>query len=192
MTIVWELQVIKYYQQYKEVEKQLIDNKDLFGALAHFRIARNFSGIREQEKKDELVAIINSVVLNQSLSSKQKYAELLDKFKRRYKKELVSATSKILWFIDSKQDFIIYDTLAVSNLRKHKKLADLGGKEKYFDFCDKWRELFAENQQKINKAVERTKDFYIKAPHFDDERISVMDEIWFRMRVMDMYLWNSN
>lgn len=59
MAITWELQVIKYYQQYKEVEKLLIDSNDLFGALAHFRIARNFSGIREQDNKDELVAIIN-------------------------------------------------------------------------------------------------------------------------------------
>ncbi len=42
MGVVWELQVIKYYQHYKEIEKQLIDNNDLFGALVHFRIARNF------------------------------------------------------------------------------------------------------------------------------------------------------
>ncbi len=191
MSIVWELQVIKYYQQYKEIEKDLIDNNDLFGALAHFRIARNFSGIREQDNKDELVAIINSVTFNKSLSSRDKYKELLDKFRRRYKKELVSATSKILWFVDSKQDFIIYDTLAVANLRKHKALADAEGSSKYFDFCDKWRELFAEHQHDINQAVARTKDFYQKSPHFD-ERLSVMDEQWFRMRVLDMYLWNSN
>ena len=190
MAITWELQVIKYYQQYKEVEKDLIDNNDLFGALAHFRIARNFSGIREQDNKDELVAIINSVTFNKSLSSRDKYKELLDKFRKRYKKELVSATSKILWFVDSKQDFIIYDTLAVANLRKHKALADAEGSSKYFDFCDKWRELFAEHQHDINQAVTRTKDFYQKSPHFD-ERLSVMDEQWFRMRVLDMYLWNS-
>ncbi len=190
MTIVWELQVIKYYQQYKEVEKQLIDNKDLFGALAHFRIARNFSGIREQDNKDELVAIINSVILNKSQSSRDKYSELLDKFRKRYKKELISATSKILWFVDSKQDFIIYDTLAVANLRKHKELTDIDGSKKYFDFCDKWRELFTEHQNNINQAVERTKDFYQTSPHFD-ECISVMDEQWFKMRVLDMYLWNS-
>ncbi len=162
----------------------------MFGALAHFRIARNFSGIREQDNKDELVAIINSVILNKSQSSRDKYSELLDKFRKRYKKELISATSKILWFVDSKQDFIIYDTLAVANLRKHKELTDIDGSKKYFDFCDKWRELFAEHQNNINQAVERTKDFYQTSPHFN-ECISVMDEQWFRMRVLDMYLWNS-
>jgi len=190
MAITWELQVIKYYQQYKEIEKQLIDNNDLFGALAHFRIARNFSGIREQDNKDELVAIINSVILNKSQSSRDKYSELLDKFRKRYKKELISATSKILWFVDSKQDFIIYDTLAVANLRKHKELTDKSGSKKYFDFCDRWRELFVEHQNNINQAVERTKDFYQSSPHFD-ESISIMDEQWFRMRILDMYLWNS-
>ncbi len=191
MAITWELQVIKYYQQYKEIEKQLIDNNDLFGALAHFRIARNFSGIREQDNKNELVAIINSVTFNKSLTSRDKYTELLDKFRKRYKKELISATSKILWFTDSKQDFIIYDTLAVANLRKHKALTDAEGDSKYFDFCDKWREFFAEHQHDIIQAVERTKAFYQKSPHFE-ERLCVMDEHWFRMRVLDMYLWNSN
>lgn len=191
MAITWELQVIKYYQQYKEVEKDLIDNNDLFGALAHFRIARNFSGIREQDNKDELVAIINSVTFNKSLSSRDKYKELLDKFRKRYKKELVSATSKILWFVDSKQDFIIYDTLAVANLRKYKALADAEGSSKYFDFCDKWRELYQSKENHIQEATNRVKKFYQAIPNFKDNDLDKMDEQWFRMRVLDMYLWNS-
>jgi len=190
MAITWELQVIKYYQQYKEVEKQLIDKNDLFGALAHFRIARNFSGIREQDNKDELVAIINSVTFNKSLSSRDKYKELLDKFRKRYKKELVSATSKILWFVDSKQDFIIYDTLAIANLRKHKALADAEGSSKYFDFCDKWRE-YSTKEQQIESAVNRVKKFYESIPNFDNGDFEIMNKKWFRMRVLDMYLWNS-
>lgn len=190
MKIVWEFQVVKYYQQYKEIEKALIDGNNLFGALAHFRIARNFSGIAKQDKKEELRAVISSVTENKLLSSKEKYIELLNKFKIIYNKELVSATSKILWFMDSKKDFIIYDTLADTSLRNHKKLADKNGSEKYFDFCDKWHELYNENEQQISQAIKRTKDFYVSSPNFNDLDINIMDETWFKMRVLDMYLWN--
>ena len=190
MQTVWELQVIKYYQQYKDIEKKLIDTNNLFGALAHFRIARNFSGIAQQDRKNELVAIINSVTQNTALSSKEKYTQLLDKFKNTYNKELISATSKILWFSDSKEDFIIYDTLAVNSLSNHKKLADKNGSEKYFDFCEKWHELYKENEQQITQAIERTKDFYANSPNFNDKDINIMNETWFKMRVLDMYLWS--
>lgn len=192
MAITWELQVIKYYQQYKEVEEQLIKEKDLFGAMAHFRIARNFIGIREKKNKDELVEIINSVITNQSFSSQKKYSELLYRFKKRYKKELISATSKILWFVDSKEDFIIYDTLAIANLRKHRFLSIKDGEEKYFEFCDKWRDFYSTKEQQIESAVNRVKKFYESIPNFDNGEFEIMNKKWFRMRVLDMYLWNSN
>lgn len=192
MAITWELQVIKYYQQYKEVEEQLIKEKDLFGAMAHFRIAKNFIGIREKKNKDELVEIINSVITNQSFSSQKKYSELLYRFKKRYKKELISATSKILWFVDSKEDFIIYDTLAIANLRKHRFLSIKDGEEKYFEFCDKWRDFYSTKEQQIESAVNRVKKFYESIPNFDNGDFEIMNKKWFRMRVLDMYLWNSN
>ena len=192
MAIAWELQVIKYYQQYKEQEKVLIDGNDLFGALAHFRIARNFSGIAEQNNKDELVAIINTTILNKASTSEQKYIELLDKFKLRYKKELISATSKILWFTDNKEKHIIYDTLALGNLSKQKGAITGDGHKKYFEFCSKWQELFADNEEQIKTAICRVKDFYLTTPNFKDEYIDVIDTQWFRMRVLDVYLWGAN
>lgn len=192
MAIAWELQVIKYYQQYKEQEKVLIESNDLFGALAHFRIARNFSGLAEQNNKDELVAIINTTILNKALTSEEKYIDLLNKFKRRYKKELISATSKILWFTDSKEQHIIYDTLALDNLSKLKGVINDSGHKKYFEFCGKWQELFAENEERIKLATQRVKEFYLTTPNFRDEQIDVMDTLWFRMRVLDVYLWGGS
>lgn len=191
MAITWELQVIKYYQQYKEVEEQLIKENDLFGAMSHFRIARNFIGIKEQKNKDELVEIINSVITNQSISSQEKYSELLDRFKKRYKKQLISATSKILWFVDSKENFIIYDTLAVANLRKHRFLSNKDGDEKYFEFCSMWRDFYNTKEEQIDSAVSRVKKFYESIPNFDNGNFEVMNQKWFRMRVLDMYLWNT-
>lgn len=192
MGTAWELQVIKYYQQYKEQEQLLIDNNNLFGALAHFRIARNFSGIANPSNKNELVSLINSVVSNERLTSKQKYIELLGKFKSAYSKELISATSKILWFVDNKEEHIIYDTLAVNNLSKLKGTINGSGYEKYFNFCEKWVELFNENKSLIEQATHRVKEFYLKTPNFIDSKIDVMDTLWFRMRVLDVYLWGSN
>ena len=192
MATAWELQVIKYYQQYKEQEKVLIESNDLFGAMAHFRIARNFSGLAEQDNKVELVAIINTTILNKALTSEQKYIELLDKFKRRYKKELVSATSKILWFTDNKEKHIIYDTLALDNLSKLKGAINGDGYKKYFEFCGKWQELFAENEELIKVAIHRVKDFYLTTPNFRDANLDVMDTLWFRMRVLDVYLWGGD
>lgn len=191
MAIAWELQVIKYYQQYKEQEKVLIDGNDLFGALAHFRIARNFSGIAEQNNKDELIAIINSTILNKALTSEQKYIDLLDKFKWRYQKELISATSKILWFTDNKEQYIIYDKLALNNLAKLKGGISGDGQKKYYVFCNKWQELFVENEKQIKIAAQRVKEFYLTTPNFKDENIDVMDTLWFRMRVLDVYLWGG-
>jgi hypothetical protein len=192
MAIAWELQVIKYYQQYKEQEKVLIDGNDLFGALAHFRIARNFSGIAEQNNKDELIAIINSTILNKALTSEQKYIDLLDKFKWRYQKELISATSKILWFTDNKEQYIIYDTLALNNIVKIKGGISGDGQKKYYAFCNKWQDLFVENEKQIKIAAQRVKEFYLTTPNFKDENIDVMDTLWFRMRVLDVYLWGAN
>lgn len=192
MAIAWELQVIKYYQQYKEQEKVLIDGNDLFGALAHFRIARNFSGIAEQNNKDELIAIINTTILNKALTNEQKYIDLLNKFKRRYKKELISATSKILWFTDNKEQYIIYDTLALNNLVKIKGRISGDGQKKYYAFCNKWQELFAENEKQIKIATQRVMEFYLTTPNFKDEHIDVMDTLWFRMRVLDVYLWSKS
>ena len=191
MSTAWEIQVIKYYQQYKEQEQVLIDNNNLFGALTHFRIARNFSGLAEQSNKDELAEIINSTILNNSLTSEQKYIELLDKFKRRYKKELISATSKILWFTDNKEEHIIYDSLALNKLSKIKGSINTKSHKKYFDFCGKWHELFAENEKQIKAATNRVKDFYLTTPNFKDSHIDVMDTLWFRMRVLDIYLWGN-
>jgi hypothetical protein len=191
MKTVWELQVIKYYQQYSELEKILIDNNDFFGALTHFRIARNFIGLRNQNSKDELVAIINTVILNETLSSRKKYIELLDKFKHRYKKQLLSATSKILWFMDSKNDYIIYDSLGEKSLTKLTGTIDGIGFEKYFKFCDKWTELFTENEIDIKQATLRVKDFYLNSPNFNDKNLDVMDTQWFRQRVFDMFLWRN-
>jgi hypothetical protein len=192
MAIAWELQVIKYYQQYSEQEKVLIDGNDLFRALAHFRIARNFSGIAEQNNKDELEAIVNTTIFNKELTSEQKYIDLLNKFKRRYKKELISATSKILWFTDNKEHHIIYDTLAFNNLAKLKGEIRGDGHRKYFEFCNKWQELFAENEKQIKVATQRVKEFYLTTPNVKDEHINVMETLWFRMRVLDVYLWGTD
>lgn len=191
MNTAWEIQVIKYYQQYMEVEKSLIDRNDIFGALAHFRIARNFSGISDIQQKEQLILGINNIVENTSLSSDEKYIHLFNHFKDTYKKELISATSKILWFTDSKESHIIYDTIALNNLTKIKGNVAGLGYNKYFSYRDKWQELYKENHALIESAINRVKDFLTKTPNFDVKSLIVMDSPWFKMRVLDMYLWSS-
>ena len=65
------------------------------------------------------------------------------------------------------------------------------GFEKYFKFCDKWTELFTENEIDIKQATLRVKDFYLNSPNFNDKNLDVMDTQWFRMRVFDMFLWRN-
>ncbi|MBT8567211.1 hypothetical protein [Polynucleobacter sp. Tro8-14-1] len=189
MSTVWELQVIKYYQQYCESEKILLEKNNLFKAMTYFKIIRNFNGIGSKENKEEFLQIINSVVNNSKLSSEQKYIELFNKLKQRYNKQFISATSKILWLRDNKEQHIIFDDNAIKNVIKLRGKIKASGYEKYFMFCKKWRELFKENEKQILKSTQRVKEFYLDTPNFSSSDIDVMDKLWFRMRVFDIYLW---
>ena len=80
---------------------------------------------------------------------------------------------------------------SLNKLSKIKGSINTKSHKKYFDFCGKWHELFAENEKQIKAATNRVKDFYLTTPNFKDSHIDVMDTLWFRMRVLDIYLWGN-
>ena len=89
-----------------------------------------------------------------------------------YKKELVSAASKLLWALWGR-DILIYDSRRLASLQKH--FPNLRPKD-YLGFCSAWLTLFSESAEQIAEecAVQ-----------------GVSQERWFHARVFDWHLWRS-
>lgn len=190
--ICWENSVVYYFHQYSNTEKQIINNKDIWKGLSHFRIARNFKDIKNSQIKNEFLSIINDVI-HQNISYDQRYSILLKKFQLKFNKLLLSATSKILWLMDSKDSYVILDTLALNTLSELAGNINSEGEEKYFEFKSKWFHIFYEELPNIDRAIERTKDYFANSQNFNrTEDLEKLDEMWFKMRVFDMFLWNPN
>ena len=47
-------------------------------------------------------------------------------------------------------------------------------------------------EKQIKIATQRVMEFYLTTPNFKDEHIDVLDTLWFRMRVLDVYLWSKS
>jgi hypothetical protein len=89
-----------------------------------------------------------------------------------YHREVLSASSKFLWFAWG-QEIIIYDSQALAALRA--RVPNLRVKD-YRAYCAAWSALFSECAEGVaNECARQGKS----------------SERWFHERVFDLYLWRS-
>jgi len=190
--ICWEKCITYFFHQYLNFEKTIIDNKDIWKGLAHFRIARNFTDINNLNTKKEFIDLIQ-LSINHSHQFDERYIFLLEKFYIRFNKTLLSATSKILWLMDDKENYVILDTLAINTLEKYLGKINETGVEKYFAYKKKWYSFFNDELDNINRSIKNTYNFYANSKNFNNhDELEELNQKWFKMRVFDMFLWNPN
>lgn len=91
---------------------------------------------------------------------------------RTYQKEVLSASSKFLWFFWGR-DILTYDSRALATLQR--RFPTLRPKD-YLGYCSAWVTLFAECEEQVAKECALQ---------------GVANERWFHERVFDWHLWRS-
>ena len=142
-----------------------------------YRVARNF-----RRQFDEGVGIpryepVVQKLANYPLNSANPIDAVLGltrDLQQIYHREVLSASSKFLWFAWGRE-IIIFDSQALATLRK--RFPNLQPKaEGYPAYCDAWKALFSECSDEIAKECAKQQ---------------VSNERWFQERVFDWYLWRS-
>jgi hypothetical protein len=141
-----------------------------------YRVARNFS-----RKFDEAVGIpryqpvvkaLAAYPPNIGINPIEAVQRLTCDLKQIYHREVLSASSKFLWFWWGRE-IVIYDSQALATLRK--RSPSLRAKD-YPAYCVAWKALFSEYSEEIARECARQ---------------GVSSERWFHERVFDWHLWRN-
>jgi hypothetical protein len=141
-----------------------------------YRIARNFGrkfdeavGIPRYEPVVKAMAAYPS---NVGINPIDAVLRLTRDLQQIYHREVLSASSKFLWFAWGRE-VIIYDSQALAALRTHSP--DLQPKD-YPAYCAVWKARFSECSEEIARECASQGE---------------SSEHWFHERVFDWYLWRS-
>ena len=173
---------VKQFKEHAEknvtpIRRDLLGD-DPLGAISKiaglYRVARCFN-----RKYDESVGLaryqpildgLRSYGRNGGKDPIEAVLALKEDLKRSYHKEVLSASSKFLWYEWGSQ-IIIYDSQALTAIRKRfpsLKPAD------YYRYCSAWKSLFNECSQDVAEEC---------------ARLGASNERWFHERVFDWHLW---
>jgi len=196
MEFPFEFCALRFLLQWQGKEKALhrqiratptID--ELRKALRYFQVARNFKGLKEQQKAEAALASLLRVRARQSLLPVERVKALADEFQGEFQQLNLSAASKLLW-LSSRKPFIIYDSRAVTALRDFYKYKF--DRKNYAEYCVAWRAEYTKHKGEIKAAVSRLPEvraFMPAWPLTDDEMLRLVKASWFKERVFDIYLW---
>lgn len=142
-----------------------------------YRVARNFPRAFDEEvgiPRYEPVVKALAKYLPDNTDSIDAVLSLTRDLRQIYRRDVLSASSKFLWFAWGR-DIIIYDSQALASLRTH--FPNLRATvNDYPAYCDAWRTRFSECSDEIaNECVKQ----------------KVSAERWFHERVFDWHLWRS-
>jgi hypothetical protein len=153
------------------------DSRDAIQRIAGaYRVGRNFS-----RRFDEAVGIPRYEPVVRALAAYppsigmdpiEAVLRLTRDLQQIYHREVLSASSKFLWFAWGRE-IIIYDSQALATLQT--RSPDLQAKD-YPAYCAAWKALFSEYSEDVANECARQ-----GAP----------SERWFHERVFDWYLWRS-
>lgn len=195
MEIPFEFCALKYFLQWEQKEKGLHD--DLIKknpsrivvrkALNFFQVARNFKGLKSDEKVDWVLTALQEVSGIQNLSTEARVEELATRFKGQFQKFNLSAASKLLW-LKYKSPYIVCDSRAVTTL---KKLGSRFNDRKYSEYCEQWRAQYQKREPQIKTAASRLVEMQFFPVGQESERalVVLIREAWFLERIFDIYLW---
>jgi hypothetical protein len=141
-----------------------------------YRVARSFSRRFDEAvgiaRYEPVVSALRAYQPNSGVDPIDAVLRLTRELQQTYRREVLSASSKFLWFAWGR-DIIIYDSQALATLRT--RYPDLQPKD-YSGYCLAWKTLFCECSEDVASECARQ-----GASH----------ERWFHERVFDWHLWRS-
>lgn len=158
--------------------------------LRYFNVARSFKGLGSDKEAELVRANLLKVKTISGVDPAEKVNLLAGKFKDDFGCYAVSAASKLLW-MTNREGFLIYDSRAVSSLRKHGFSVV---NQDYGSFETVWRQVYSDHSMEIEKAVGELPKIRQWLPVWGDTSSkieSVLNQSWFSERVFDIYLWES-
>lgn len=160
--------------------RQMLANGDARDAIRKiagaYRVARNFPRRYDEllgiPRYEPVVRALAAYPPNIGINPINAVLRLTFDLQQIYHREVLSASSKFLWFAWDRE-IIIYDSQALATLQK--RSPNLQAKD-YPAYCTSWKALFSECSNEI--AIECA-------------RQGASNERWFHERVFDWYLWRS-
>lgn len=159
-------------------------------AAVNYRINRHFKNIEGETRFDKALKALDEVSDSVTVENVDEIvSQLAERFKSDYGKTAISAASKFLWF-RCKSPVVIYDSRAFKCL---KKLCDGRLDEHdYKEYRRNWKAQFAKHENSIRSScadLVRVKDFSLAQDATDQGLEQLVNNLWFRERVFDKYLW---
>jgi len=153
------------------------DPRDAIRRIAGaYRVARNFPRRFDEAvgipRYEPVVKALAAYPPNIGINPIEAVLRLTRDLQQIYRREVLSASSKFLWFAWG-GEIIIYDSQALATLRT--RSPKLRAKD-YPAYCAAWKALFSECSEDVANECARQE---------------TSSERWFHERVFDWYLWRS-
>jgi len=153
------------------------DARDAIRRIAGaYRVARNFPRRFDEAvgvaRYEPVVSAMRSYHPGSGIDPIDAVLRLTRDLQQVYQREVLSASSKFLWFAWGRE-IIIYDSQALATLRT--RSPNLQAKD-YPAYCAAWKVLFSECSEEVANECARQ---------------GASSERWFHERVFDWYLWRS-
>jgi len=163
--------------------------KSIQEAAKYYKISRNFKIIKSEERLSyalEQLKLVKGPVTKFNFC--KKVTDLSNIYKKKYKQNTISASSKFMW-LRFRSPVLIYDSRAVRYLKNNNYLS---GNVNYEKFSAAWLSAYGDYSNEINricKDLHKSKE-YTRAHEYSDKEVKLITATdWFKERVFDKYLW---
>jgi hypothetical protein len=191
----FEYCALRFLIQWEQRERTLHDRiagnpslGDIRSALRYFQVARTFKGLKSDEAAQAVADAFLQTDGQSLILPEQKVMTLASRFKDKFNRFNLSASSKLFW-LRHKEPYVIFDARAVSAL---KDLGSTFGNANYSEYCKSWRDQYSRCQAAIKTAASRlpeVKAFLSPWHRTKTELRELASQPWFLERVFDIYLW---
>lgn len=165
---------------------------DLRKAMSHFRVARNFKGLGEEDYAKRILLAVRKAGEASSSTPAEKVNQLVLTFPSLQdgstKKSNLSAATKLLW-LTYRRPYVIYDARAVTAL---KKIGAQFADRNYAEYASAWQAAYKKRKSEITAAAAQLPALlpYFSAWHNSAASIEkLVLKPWFLERIFDIYLW---
>jgi len=195
-------QTLRYPQNLRDADQFGETLKCLAAAATHYSVIRGFKiDPSEQRLEHLLLALEERAQPGSDSEAISEVCALVESLKSFYSRELVSASSKFLWF-RFRSPIVIYDSFAYEGLRRSCLSFNKQGfnpnrhfvdryTDWYREYAEEWRRQYLSMRAIICHACGELPAFKKFTPAFDIEDSALHELVeneWFRERVFDSFL----
>jgi hypothetical protein len=180
----------RYYVDGLRDQDETIRVKRLHEAAVYYKVVRNFKygGDGDDVRLGPALKLLEGIEKPTEKTVDDAIETLALKFKEKYGKDAISASSKFLW-LKHQWPVVIFDNRAVLCLRSRGcRFTDYG------EYRQRWREQFAQHAKAIQDAsgeLPMVKAFSAAHSMSEKELVDIVGGAWFHERVFDKYLWST-